>query len=51
MIKTDLWEKIERERRAIEYIEYCALRRFERRCRIVMAVASIIAIAMLVIIN
>lgn len=51
MIKTDLWEMIERERRAQEYIEYCALRRFKRKFSIAMAIVSILGVVMLVIIN
>lgn len=41
MFKTDLWESIERERRAIEYIEYCAIRRLEKRVAMFIVVGSL----------
>lgn len=50
MIKTDLWDVIERERKAKEYIEECAIRRFENRCGMIFAIGGVILL-LLVLIN
>lgn len=50
MIKTELWDVIERERKAKEYIEECAIRRFENRCSMVLAVGGLVLL-LLVLIN
>ena len=50
MIKTDLWDVIERERKAKEYIEECAIRRFENRCNMFFVVGGLVLL-LLVLIN
>ena len=50
MIKTDLWDVIERERKAKEYIEECAIRRFENRCNMFLVVGGLVLL-LLVLIN
>lgn len=44
MIKTELWDIIERERKALDYIEYCEARRFMRKCTMFVISAGVIFI-------
>jgi hypothetical protein len=44
MIKTELWEIVERERKALDYIEYCEARLFLRKCTTFVVCAGIVFI-------
>ncbi|SFU36816.1 hypothetical protein [Butyrivibrio sp. INlla21] len=50
MVKTELWEMVERERRALDYIEYCETRRFLKKCTMFVAGMGL-AFVILVLIN
>lgn len=48
-IKTDLWDMVERERKAQLYIEECALRRIERRCTALFTVGGLVLLLLAII--
>lgn len=46
MIKTDLWDMVERERRAKDYIEFCAIRRTERIINVLFVIGGLVLLSL-----
>lgn len=47
MIKTDLWDMVERERKAREYLEECAIRRTEKIINVLFVIGGIVLLSLI----
>lgn len=47
MIKMDLWESIERERKAKEYLEECAIRRTEKIINVLFVIGGLVLLSLI----